>query len=428
MRSPSRKGGEVNVVRKLAQRETSRRANRTFVRSNAHEKFKGYQLCADLDTHDPKASQLKLAFLKKRSKIMEIVAAKDVIFALAASGVCVAYARGAKDRGNTRLCFLNISPYEVIRSLFYNKANNSIITVSVYKQDNFSSLNCRSTPLEYIKRKQPDAGFAIFETESLKYPGFVEFDDVNGKVLTYSATDKVYKVWDLKNYTHLYSIHDKNIHEIKISPGIMLLIYHKSPNSGQVPLKILSIENGDVLQSFKHQLHRSKKIDFIEQFNEKLLVKQENENLQIIDVRTGDRTEVSSTQFMTPSAFIFLYENQLFLTFRQRNVAVWNFRGEKVTSFEDHTLWHQDCNTNNIYITSQQDLIISYCKQQDGSELGSINVSNILNGSCVARVRIRQGNIKDRMALEDVTALFYNEERNEIYTGNRDGKVHVWSN
>jgi hypothetical protein len=65
---------------------------------------------------------------------------------------------------------------------------------------------------------------------------------------------------------------------------------------------------------------------------------------------------------MTPSAFIFLYENQLFLTFRNRTVAVWNFRGELVTSFEDHLLWHPDCNTNNIYITSDQDLIISYCK------------------------------------------------------------------
>jgi hypothetical protein len=32
-------------------------------------------------------------------------------------------------------------------------------------------------------------------------------------------------------------------------------------------------------------LHRHKKVDFIEQFNEKLLVKQENENLQIVDVR-----------------------------------------------------------------------------------------------------------------------------------------------
>lgn len=100
--------------------------------------------------------------------------------------------------------------------------------------------------------------------------------------------------------------------------------------------------------------------------------------------------------------------------------------GEKVTTFDDHTLWHPDCNTNNIYITSQQDLIISYCKQSDGSDLGSINVSNILNGSCVARIKTKQA--ADRMALEDVTALFYNEERNEIYTGNKDGKVHVWSN
>ena len=34
---------------------------------------------------------------------------------------------------------------------------------------------------------QLNAGFELFETESLRYPGFVEFDDVNGKVLTYSA-------------------------------------------------------------------------------------------------------------------------------------------------------------------------------------------------------------------------------------------------
>jgi hypothetical protein len=42
----------------------------------------------------------------------------------------------------------------------------------------------------YIRRVQPDAGFALFESESLKWPGFVEFDDVNGKVLTYSAQDR----------------------------------------------------------------------------------------------------------------------------------------------------------------------------------------------------------------------------------------------
>ncbi|GJY36838.1 hypothetical protein Tco_0422216 [Tanacetum coccineum] len=401
----------------------------------------------EYDTHDPKGHcTMVLPFLKKRSKIIEIVAARDIVFALAQSGVCAAFSRET----NQRICFLNVSPDEVIRSLFYNKNNDSLITVSVYASDSFSSLKCRTTRIEYIRRAQPDAGFALFESESLKWPGFVEFDDVNGKVLTFSAQDSVYKVFDLKNYTLLYSISDKNVQEIKISPGIMLLIYNKAVS--HVPLKILSIEDGTVLKSFNHLLHRNKKVDFIEQFNEKLLVKQENENLQILDVRNFDVTEVSRTEFMTPSAFIFLYENQLFLTFRNRTVAVWNFRGELVTSFEDHLLWHPDCNTNNIYITSDQDLIISYCKTESDDPLtegheGSINISNILTGKCLAKIKAKNGVPLDEYscgecsgrsckctsrkrvrasritssvteALEDITALFYDEERNEIYTGN----------
>ncbi|KAF5737319.1 hypothetical protein HS088_TW13G00198 [Tripterygium wilfordii] len=320
------------------------------------------------DTHDPKGHcSMVLPDLVNRTKVIEIVAARDIVFALAHSGVCAAFSRETNDR----ICFLNVGPDEVIRSLFYNKNNDSLITVSVYASDNFSSLKCRSTRIEYIRRGKPDAGFALFESESLKWPGFVEFDDVNGKVLTYSAQDSIYKVFDLKNYTMLYSISDKNVQEIKISPGIMLLIFNRA--SSHVPLKILSIEDGTVLKAFNHLLHRNKKVDFIEQFNEKLLVKQENENLQILDVRTSETMEVNRNEFMTPSAFIFLYENQLFLTFRNRTVAVWNFRGELVTSFEDHLLWHPDCNTNNIYITSDQDLIISYCRTESDYQCGEGN-------------------------------------------------------
>ncbi|KAK4746213.1 hypothetical protein SAY87_012525 [Trapa incisa] len=443
--------GFINSVRKLQRREISSKRDRAFSMTDAQERFRNIRLQGEYDTHDPKGHcSMVLSFLKKRSKIIEIVAARDIVFALAQSGVCAAFSREA----NQRICFLNICPDEVIRSLFYNKNNDSLITVSVYASDNFSCLKCRTTRIEYIRRGKPDAGFALFESESLKWPGFVEFDDVNGKVLTYSAQDSIYKVFDLKNYTMLYSISDKNVEEIKISPGIMLLIYAKA--SSHVPLKILSIEDGTVLKSFNHLLHRNKKVDFIEQFNEKLLVKQENENLQILDVRNFELTEVSRTEFMTPSAFIFLYENQLFLTFRNRTVAVWNFRGELVTSFEDHLLWHPDCNTNNIYITSDQDLIISYCKAESDDLLsrgnGSINVSNILTGKCLAKIKADNCLLADEYdkcssssrkrahisasgmrstaaeALEDITALFYDEERNEIYTGNRLGFVHVWSN
>ena len=62
----------------------------------------------------------------------------------------------------------------------------------------------------------------------------------------------------------------------------MLLIYTKT--SSHVPLKFLSIEDGSVLKSFNHLLHGNKNVEFIEQFNEKLLVKQETENFQILDV------------------------------------------------------------------------------------------------------------------------------------------------
>ncbi|KAI3911490.1 hypothetical protein MKW98_010377 [Papaver atlanticum] len=411
------------VFRNLEERFSNR--DRAYSLSNAPERFRNIGLQEEYDPHDPKGHcPMTLPILKKRSKIVDIVAAHDIVFPLAHSGVCAAFSRET----NQRICFLNLSPDEVIRSLFYNKNNDSLIVASVYASDNFSSLKCRSTRIEDIQRGKPDAGFALFESESLKWPGFVEFDDVNGKVLTYSALNNIYKVFDLKNYTMLYSIADENVQEIKFSPGIMLLIFRRFAT--HVPIKILSIEDGTVLKSFNHLLHKNKKVDFIEQFNEKLLVKQEDENLQILDVRNAELTEVSRTDFMTPSAFVFLHENRLFLTFRNRTVAVWNSRGEHVTSFEDHLLWLPDCNTSNVHIT--RNCVIRYT-EESYRYAGSINITNILTGKCLARIQATSNNPKDensgssspfpgRMekrpysALEDITALFYNEERNEIYT------------
>jgi hypothetical protein len=158
-------------------------------------------------------------------------------------------------------------------------------------------------------------------------------------------------------------------------------------------------------------------------------------------VRTGEVVEVEKSKFQTPSAFIFLYENQLFLTFRDQAVSVWNFRGELVTDFDDHKLWHPDCNTNNIFITAQQDVIMSYCRPQNDvhASQGSINISNILNGQLLAKLSADNSvnrmsatpdpgsKENERRALQDVTSLFYNEETNEIYTGNKHGGLHVWS-
>lgn len=81
----------------------------------ATEKFRNLSLASEYDTHDPQNSTLVLPFLKSRSKVVEIVSAKDVIFALAHSGACAAFSRET----GRRICFLNIGHDEVIRSLFY---------------------------------------------------------------------------------------------------------------------------------------------------------------------------------------------------------------------------------------------------------------------------------------------------------------------
>ena len=393
------------LSKRLADRETSGgfSGQQNFKRHCAQQRFSRFRAYAHHDTHDPDSANLQLSFLRRRSKVVEIVSAGEIVFALTLSGVCAAF------RGKRRICFLNITPDEVVRSLFYNKASQSIITVSVYRKDNFSCLKCRSTQIEYIRRGKTEAGIPLFESECLRWPGFVEFDEVNSKVLTFSVPDHSYKVWSMHNYELLYTLSGSDVTEIKISPGIMLLIHARQ--GGYVPLKIISIADGTELKSFNHLLQRSKKVDFIEQFNEKLLVKQEGENLNIVDVHTGSVTSVSKTDFVTPSAFIFLYENNLFLTFRQRTVTVWNFRGEQVTAFEDHTLWHPETSTNNIFITAAQDYIISFCrptksqKQQQqqrdvggggGEEdvaaergirpRGEVHISHILTGKCVARL------------------------------------------
>ena len=113
-------------------------------------------------------------------------------------------------------------------------------------------------------------------------------------------------------------------------------------------------------------------------------------------------------------------------------------------------------NRNWVYSTTLIDHLLTWYLHLNAA--GSINISNILTGKCLAKINASNGNPKvnddssssssssssagssrkvcnsSQMrntvaeALEDITALFYDEERNEIYTGNKNGLVHVWSN
>ena len=434
----------TNTVHVMLNRQLKTSKGRHFSRQR-YAFSNPFKLAASLDTEkNEDSSRFELAYLSHRSSIVEIVAAKGIIFALTETGVCVAF----DQKSCKRLCYLNIYPEEVIRSLFYNKVNNSIITVSV-RGDGLSSLKCRSVPMKCVLSNEPRKGVEILASESLYWPGFVEFDDVNSKILTFSAKNNVYKIWSLKDYKFMYEMENKDVQEVKISPGIMLVVHAMREGEVEatgIPLKVLNIETGKLVKSFEHSIIPGKAIAFVEQFSEKLLVKQEGECLQIFDINTDSLIKIVGTEDFTPSAFIFLHHNRTFLTFDGRKVEVWDFNGKRVTSFEDHDLWQENCNTNNIYITKKQDILISYCKHvEDESEPGSINISDMFTGKALGKVH---GDVdsddegkdqdwqqtefglrtKKQRALSQMSALYFNEDDQEIYTGNPDGTVTVWRN
>lgn len=377
-------------------------------------RFSNFKHMCELDSFDP--GENVTLYRRTRAKVSEIVAAKNFVFTLTVNGVCMCCDRNTKQF----VCCVNQSPDEIIRSLFYNKESDAMILVSVYRVDNYRSLFCKSIKLEHIAASEVDKGTPIFQGEVLTYPGFVEFDDVNRKVLTFSAEASKYKVWALKDYKMLYEIDGSRLRplyggETKISPGVMLLGFE--PSETELLCRVLDIETGEVTKELKLPLRPGKKIDFIEQFNENLMLKLKDGHLKIFNVSTDSVIEVP--EFKTPNAFIFLYDYRLFLTFMEEAVCVWNFRGELVSRLEDHQAWQPEGNTNNIYITTQQDVIISHCPPTNNRP-GTINISNILTGKRLARIEAEQ--------LDSVTSLYYNEEHGELYTGTVDGKLAIWGN
>ena len=133
----------TNIINRLLNRQTKCASNRNF---GHHELMFGavhatpkhlscgtltrskrsnskFKIVGVLDTHDPKALvEQKLCYLMHRSDIVEVASSANLIFVLNSTGICTAFDRFTMKR----VCFLNISVDQVIRSLFYNKTNDSI--------------------------------------------------------------------------------------------------------------------------------------------------------------------------------------------------------------------------------------------------------------------------------------------------------------
>ena len=397
------KGKPCSEVYNITYNLQSREIGNRLILRNVHSQimFRDFQLQKELDTNEP-------------SNIVQIGISPGIIVVLAQSGLCTAFDRDT----NKILCCLNLNRHDQIKRLFYMEKDNSVIALSARASHGFS-IKCRKIPLDYIRNDQPNVGFDLFEGENLTFPGIAGFDSLNAKAVI-SVHGHIFKVFDLKNCRLLYTIAEKEIENIRIASDIMLLVLKRSACGNFLPLKILAMEDNTVLRSFRHAIVPNKKVDLVKLIHDKILVKQEDEYLQIIDVLSGNTIQLSKPWFKKTPPCFFLYKKQLFLTVHVETVRVWNLQGEVVASYRNRFLRSPG---TLCHFTRDEELLLSYNKLSQPS----INIVDILTGNCYAEIGGDQ-DVRLRNAFEDITTLVYDEERNEIYTGNARGIVHVWSN
>eukprot|EP00033_Pygsuia_biforma_P000759 GCRY01000886.1.p1 GENE.GCRY01000886.1~~GCRY01000886.1.p1 ORF type:complete len:233 (-),score=35.22 GCRY01000886.1:117-815(-) len=230
----------------------------------------------------------------------------------------------------------------------------------------------------------------------------------------------------------MFTIPAHTIHDVKTSPGILLLIGKIKPNA-KVTFRVVDLKSGQVLRRLCEQLRPDcpLKLNFAHYAQEKLYYMQQNDSLVIKNVLNLKSKRIGGDLFATiPDEFVFLDQQRLFLTVSDGNVAIFDLHACKQANLAQHRLWVLKDAPKSLHLVEQQSLLISFCHNPRAAtaaeDYGCINISNILTGRSVARIVPDPSDPCLTYAISSTTAVFFNSETNELLTGNKYGQVFLW--
>ena len=96
-----------------------------------------------------------------------------------------------------------------------------------------------------------------------------------------------------------------------------MLLLHNYSDDQTLPMTLINVHTGEELMKFKFS-KISKEIEFLEQFNDKIMIKTCEKDLVIYNTSTDDKIKVKG--FEAPEAFIFLYDQEKILTLKDGRV------------------------------------------------------------------------------------------------------------
>lgn len=369
----------------------------------------------------------KLIFLKKRSRVQEIVSVGDsLLISLQHSGVCCVFKRDEASNGFKQHGYLNHRPEEIVRSLFYNRSADAIVVVSVYPAERKSVLRCRSIAVSDVILGNFERSFPILENEILGYPGWIELCEVNAKILTFSAETQTYKVWDLKtNYAFQYTIKSapgEKLWDVKASPGFLLLIYEPTTHGVDQRFQriaLVDIQDGSELYALNYPLRT--RIELVEQFCDSILIKEQDHDLVVHFVRRPfEKPKEVAMGSHRLNAFTFLHSSRVFLTFQGGGrVCSFDSQGNEICKIYKDDPTSGDDSNSIVLVARDQETLLSVRKDIEVLQHSLVEFRHVVSGKLLARVPLE-------FPASEVSCACYDEDKMALFIGTREGLIYSW--
>lgn len=108
----------------------------------------------------------------------------------------------------------------------------------------------------------------------------------------------------------------------------MLLLF-KTYGNTTVPMTVVNVHTGEELMEVHYFAGRQQDIEFVEQFNENILLKMNGKPLKVHD--TVNKKVIYMPEFLeSPDAFVFIYEREIFVSLKDGRIVIWSIDGSMI--------------------------------------------------------------------------------------------------
>ncbi|KAH0486414.1 MAG: uncharacterized protein KVP18_001595 [Porospora cf. gigantea A] len=237
-------------------------------------------------------------------RVSEIIFAKDLLCILFDTGKAIAY---DLQTGIVK-CELNEaidSENCTIRSLSYNKRNDTLIVAW--------NNSCNSKGLGVFVADRYDIAVhgllrfsskaRRFENFHILYPGFLEFEDFNGRLVTSTSENHLFTFWDMESYEPVFSESNEDYIEMRISRGTVALF--ENLHEYRLGVRLCRLKDGMRIVDTCVNLLPGHDLTFLELCGCFLLTKQEGANLRVHNLLSGEENRVTNTVTLHPKSVFF---------------------------------------------------------------------------------------------------------------------------